>query len=299
MLFRSDPNQRFRGGTSQIKRFYAIVTEYRRMPNETVCNEDRDPASFDAKRAQLEAWHDAVPDQPTASVALLELWVDAGIGSRGCAFSNELSNAQRAGMESGFARAQSYVEELDLDVDPVAYEEAIDMGMFAGWGRETLNDLYSRAIKAYPTYYALYGQHAAMLLHRWYGHGDELKYYLDGLSAPERGPDGQIAYAFTAFRLIEYYAQPDIPETKALTLPAILAAYQVREQRFGLRPHDWKALFYFSLHGGLNTPAHQAVMHMGTDWDSTIWRRREDFDRDIEWYKENTRYRDDIARLGG
>ena len=294
-----DPDRRFRGGTSQITRFYEIVAEYRTIPNETGCNEDRDPASFDDKRAQLEAWHEAMPDGPTAVVALLRLWVNAGIGSRGCGYAKDVNDEHWPKMRADFAKAQTYMAELDLDEDPVAYVEAINMGMFAGWGRRPVKALYEKAIKTFPTYYPLYAQHAMLLTQSWSGRSAELRYYLDGLRAPERGADGQIAFAFAAFRLIHDYAQPDSTDSDGLPFPAIVAAYQAREQRYGLRPHDWKALFYFSLRAGMCEIGHQAVQHMGTDWDSTIWSRREDFDKDIAWYKDNTPYRRDVALLGG
>ena len=294
-----DPDRRFSGGISQITRFYDIAAEYRTIPNEMGCNEDRDPASFDDKRAQLEAWHEAMPDRSTAAVALLKLWVKAGIGSRGCGYSKDVSDEQRQKMRADFAKTRTYLAQLDLDQDPVAYVETIDMGMFAGWGSRALNALYEKAIKTYPTYYPLYAQHAMMLTESWSARPGQLRFYLDWLRAPERGAEGQVAYAFAAFRLIHNYYQPDSTDSDGLPFPAIVAAYQVRERRYGLRPRDWKALFYFSLRAGMCEIGHQAVQRMGTDWDSTIWERREDFDKDIAWYREHTPYRGDLALLGG
>jgi Domain of unknown function (DUF4034) len=294
-----DPDQRFRGGTSQITRFYEIVTEHKTIVKDKPCNRAIDLPSFDDRRAQLEAWHAALPDRPTAAVALAKLWGDAALRARGCGYVNETTEAQFAEMRTDFDKARHYFEEIDVDQDPVAAFEFIEMGMFLGWERGTLDELYARAMKAYPTYYTLYGQHAVMLQEKWQGGPGELEAYLDSVRAPDRGDEGQIAYAFIAYRLLQNFAQPRSTDADGLTFPAIVAAYQVRERRFGLRPHDWKALFYFSLRAGRCVIGHQAVQHMGTEWDDGIWSRREYFDKDIAWYKANTPFRADVGKLGG
>ena len=293
-----DPDQRFRGGTSQIRRFYAVVTEYPMNPTESGCA-GTDAAGFDAKRAQLEAWHAAVSDQPTATLALMQIWVRAGTHARGCAYAGDTSAEQWAAMKAHFEQAERYLATLNLDQDPEAYYSAIDMGMFDGWGRERLDRLYERAVKTFPTFYPLYAQHARMLQEKWYGETDELASYLDGLAQPERGAEGQIAYAFAAFELIQEYREAGPVGAGGLRFPKIIAAYQAREQRFGLRPHDWKALFFFSLRAGKGVTAHQAVTMMGRDWDSTIWPVRESFEEDIKTYKTYTYFPADVALLGG
>jgi hypothetical protein len=89
-----DPEQRFRGGTSKITRFYDILSAIESKPGAEPCSEILDRPAFDARRTALEAWHQTVPDQPTAAMALVRLWSNAGWAGRGCAFAREVSDAQ-------------------------------------------------------------------------------------------------------------------------------------------------------------------------------------------------------------
>jgi hypothetical protein len=282
-----DPDRRFRGGTWQLTRFYQIVTEVARLPSDKPCDCTLDPASFAAKKALLEAWHDALPAQPTSAIALAKLWVDAAWSARGGNYAREVTEEQWAEMRENFDHARAYLGKINLDQDPYAYDRMIDMETGEAWDRSTLDTLYARAIKAFPSYYDYYSGYAIALQQKWGGRPGELAAYLASLQAPERGVDGQIAYSFVAYRLIRDYRRTDTVDSEVLNFRAIDAAYQARERRFGLRPHDWKALFYFSLHSGMTVSAIQAFQRMGTDWDSGIWWSRDVFDADIKWYKEN------------
>jgi hypothetical protein len=280
-----DPNRRFRGGTAQITRFYDIVADVKRLPEEEACLCALvDPTAFEAKKLQLEAWHAAVPEQPTSAVALAKIWDDSAWSARGEAFARAVTPGQRAKMAQDLAHARENLKDVDLDQDPVAYSVMIDIAR-ARSDRAAQDALYTKAIESFPTYYDYYGQHAAMLQQKWFGGPGELADYLDRLMAPESGVDGQVAYAFAAYRLRYDYRQPDRADSDALRFRTIVTAYQARERIFGLRPHDWKMLFYFSLHSGMTVSAIQAYQRMGTDWDSAIWRTRQSFDSDVAWYK--------------
>jgi hypothetical protein len=288
-----DPEQRFRGGTSKILRLYEFLGAIKRKQDEQHCGGSvLDKAAFDERRLALEAWHEAAPDQPTAALALTKLWGNAAWAERGCAFARDVTEAQWRAMRTDFATASSYLAQVDLDQDPVAYEELIDIAIGGGSKREALDQFYEKAIKAFPTFYTFYGERAVTLERKWYGSASELQDYLDSLRAPERGEEGRIAYAFAAFRLLGDYTQPGMGVgDDVMPFDAIIDAYQAREQRFGLRQHDWRTLFFFSLRIGRCFEAHQAIERMGNDWDSTIWQERQYFDADIAWYNAHTPFR--------
>ncbi len=282
-----DPDRRFYGGIAEIARFYDIATEVKTIPSDNPCDcESLDPAAFEAKRSQLEAWRAAVPEQPTATIALAKLWLRAAWTARGSSYAHEVTDEQWAKMAENTAHAREYLKAIDPDQDPVALSVMIDMAR-ATSDREKMDALYSRAIEIYPGYYEYYAQRAEILQRKWFGRAGELAAYLDALTAPERGMDGQIAYSFAAYRLHGEYRQPNGTDADVLRFRRIVSAYQARERRFGLRPRDWKALFYFSLHGGMTVSALQAFQRMGTDWDSGLWAKREYFDSDVAWYKAN------------
>jgi hypothetical protein len=281
------PDRRFRGGTAEVTRFYDIVTEVKTLPSDNPCDCGvLDPASFEAKRGQLEAWHAAVPEQPTSAIALAKLWLQAAWAARGGGYASEVKEEQWAKMAENVAHAREYLKTIDPDQDPVAYSVMIDLAK-ATSNRQKMDALYRAAIEVYPSYYDYYAQRAEMLQAKWFGRPGELAGYLDSLAAPERGVDGQVGYAFAAYRLLNGYKQPGSAESDVLRFRTIVTAYQARERRFGLRPHDWKALFYFSLRGSMTMSAIQAFQRMGTDWDGAIWQKREYFDSDIAWYKAN------------
>jgi hypothetical protein len=293
------PDRRFTGGIAQLTRFYEIVTDFQTLPTDDPCQRSIDQLSFAERRHTLEVWHGATPGQPTAAVALARFWASAAATDRGCHYAADTSDARWAAMRADYARTQEYLDSIDLDQDPVAYIEAIDMGMRQGWERSTLDTLYDRAIAAFPGYYPLYAQRATTLQEKWQGRPGEQARYLRGLQSPEGGIDARIGYAFAAYRLLDEFARPNSTNADGLTFPGIVAAYQAREQRFGLRTRDWKALFYFAMHAGMAQLCHQAVGHMDAAWDSGIWRQKEYFDKDIAWYKANTPYKSDLALLGG
>lgn len=281
------PDRRFRGGTAEITRFYDIVTEVETLATDDPCEcGSLDPASFEAKKGQLEAWHAAAPGQPTAELALAKLWLRAAWSAWGGKYSSEVTEEQWAKMAENVAHAREYLKTIDPHQDPVAYSVMIDMAK-ATSNRQKMDALYRAAIEVYPAYYDYYAQHAEMLQEKWFGRPGELAAYLDSLVAPERGVDSQIGYAFAAYRLRYAYKRSDMADSDVLRFRAIVTAYQARERRFGLRPHDWKLLFFFSLHGGMTVSAIQAFQRMGTDWDGAIWWKRENFDDDIAWYKAN------------
>jgi Domain of unknown function (DUF4034) len=288
-----DPERRFRGGSSKILRLYEILGALKWQPDEKHCGSFvMDKAAFDERRLALEAWHEAAPDQPTAAIALTKLWGNAAWAERGCAFAEDVTETQWRAMRIDFAAASAHLAQVDFDQDPVAYEELIDIAIGSGSPREALDQFYQSAIKSFPSFYTYYAERATMLERKWYGSAAELHDYLDSLRAPERGEDGQIAYAFAAFRLLGDYTQPGLGVSEdVMPFAAIIDAYQAREQRFGLRQHDWRALFYFSLRIGRCFEAHQAIERMGNDWDSTIWRERKYFDADVAWYNANTPFR--------
>jgi hypothetical protein len=212
------------------------------------------------------------------------LWLHAAWAARGAADARDVTEGQWAKMAENIAHAREYIKTIDPDQDPVAYRTMINMAQ-ATSDRKKIDELYRAAIEIYPSYYDYYAQRADILQRKWFGRPGELAAYLNSLVAPERGVDGQIAYAFAAYRLRSEYRQPGGTDSNVLHFSTIVTAYQAREQRFGLRPHDWKTLFYFALHGGMTVSAIQAFQRMGTDWDSAIWSRREYLDSDIAWYK--------------
>jgi hypothetical protein len=159
-------------------------------------------------------------------------------------------------MRADFAEAYAYLAQVDLDQDPAAYRELINMAIAGGTPHDVLDQFYDKAIMAFPNFYTLSAERAMMLEWKWGGSAEKLHAYLDSLRVPERGESGRIAYAFAAFRVINDYRRPDFGVTEdVMPFEAIIDAYQAREQRFGLRQHDWRALFYFSMRAGKCYPA--------------------------------------------
>jgi hypothetical protein len=108
--------------------------------------------------------------------------------------------------------------------------------------------LYSKAIKAYPTYYHFYSQRAENLQERWYG--------------TERSI---------------------LLRTTGLSWPLIQSGYAARERLYGLRNRDWNALCNLALADIDRDAGKQALAHIGDNWDPVVWKERTYFDDAVGW----------------
>src|SRR6185436_12670054 len=100
--------------------------------------------------------------------------------------------------------ARSYIDVVDPDSDPHAYCVLMDISRGSSEPRARLDALYTKAIRANPTYFHYYSERAIDMLERWFGSDEDLASYVESVLTHPGGEDGQVAYTFIAYRLRPY-----------------------------------------------------------------------------------------------
>jgi len=281
----------FRSATPKLESFYTGLVEDQYLPDrfENGCRAPI-PSSFEATSALFARWQKADPHSITMLTAYAILWGNYAWHARGCGWSNEVSDESWELVNARLAEAEHLLIDVDLTADPAAAYELIQIGALRGFDRGEFDDLYSHAVAAFPWYYPLYGTRARFLLEKWFGEPGEEKAFLDDLRREERGDDGQIAYSVAAYRLTRNMDWRELFHETGLDMHAVIAAYQVRERRYGLNNGDWNALFLLATHGPYCEPAHQALLQIGDQWDPSVWTEKKYFDETVAWFHANSRY---------
>lgn len=283
------PEAMFRSGEPKLYRYYAALIDDQSETGATHC-EHGTPHRFEDAVARLERWRAAMPQSVTVKIALAWLWEKSAWDARGCGWASEVSARAWQDVGTRLAEAQRMFADIDLDADPMAYYVFLEIGALRAFDRDRLGDLHQRAVHAFPRFFPFYGMRAQFLQPKWFGKEGELQAYLTELRSSSNGPDGQVAYSFAVFRLFGDCVCNAIFTEMGQDLRTIIAAYQVREQRYGLRNRDWNALFGLSIFGGACEPAHQALLQVGDKWDPMLWKEKKYFDADVAWFHEHSAY---------
>ena len=163
----------------------------------------------------------------------------------------------------------------------------MDLARGMSSSREKLDALYKAAVQSYPAYFHYYSQRANILQERWFGRKGELGEYVQSVLRVPGGEDGQIAYSYIAFNLMQIYWSNELYPKTGLSWSQAKAAYTIREKRYGLRNKDWNALCKLAIAGLDLQAAKGALQHIGGNWDSQVWKEKQDFDAAVAWIRAN------------
>jgi hypothetical protein len=278
-----DPEIRFIGGNSQLYEFYGVLGAFAGSPAFSCSSR----ASLEDKQKLLEQWAAAEPKSLAAHIALGQLWWAAGWKERGNDYADSVGFFQWISLYSDLSKAKSILAQVDTRADPHGYFLSMEIAQSeAGWftnPRTTLEALYSKAIKAFPTYYHFYSQRAENLQERWYGQPGELPAYLASLPNSLGGDVGLVAYSFAAYKLMQGTERSILLRTTGLSWPLVQSGYAARERLYGLRNRDWNALCNLALAGIDRDAGKQALAHIGGNWDPAVWKERTYFDDAVGW----------------
>jgi hypothetical protein len=281
----------FRSANPKLESFYTSLVEDQYLADrfENGCRTPI-PSSFEDTSALIGRWQKAEPHSITMLTAYAILWGNYAWHARGCTWPSEVSDESWQLVYARLAEAERLLIDVDPIADPAAAYEMIQIGALRGFDRAQFDDLYFRAIAAFPWYYPLYGTRARFLLEKWYGEPGDEKAFLDDLRRKERGDDGQIAYSVAAYRLTRNLDWTQLYHGTGLDKRAVFAAYQVRERRYGLTNSDWNALFLLALYSSYCEPAHQAFLQIGDRWDPSVWTEKKYFDDSVTWFHAHSPY---------
>jgi hypothetical protein len=284
-------DEHFTGGISKLDRFYwALISDALPENHRPSCaTPTATPATFEPVHAQLEAWRASYPSL-TADIALASFWIGAYDYGRNCDGVWKGTKADWTAITDRATRAVPYLNTVADGSDPKAFWLALRLGEFYGYPRWCLQDIYEAGVARFPEFYAFYGEWTSYLAARWYYRPHLLDVYLQQLRQPERGYIGKVAYAFATNRLTLIFARRQLFNEVGLSFPAVIEAYQLREQHYGLRTHDWNVVFFLSIEALDCETAHTAYLHIGDQWDRSVWGERKYFDQTIAWYHAHSRY---------
>jgi len=285
------PDALFIAGWPKLYVYYDALAEFARPPRpKGSCAGMTTEPGFDEARQRLEAWRAADPGSTAAQIALTNIGLEYAWDARGCDFADKVTPEQWALAHDRQNRIENSLLDLDPNSDPEVFYLLVTNAMLWSADREQFDDFYRRAVAKFPWYLPLYGQRAVVLLPKWFGAPGEERQYLDSLRRPDQGLNGQLAYTVAASELVSNTYPQDLFKSDGLDFRALIHAYEVRDQQYGLRDHDWNVIFCASLWAHDGATANTALLQMGDRWDPMVWSTRANFDADVKWFHQNSKY---------
>jgi hypothetical protein len=273
----------FAGGVPRLYVFYRALAEqplndsyWRDHTFEVLAD-----ATFEKRRALLEAWAEAKPGSNAPRVSLALLWRNYAWQARG---HDEVANTS-IDQFKGFADRLMKEAQVLGNVprsDPGVYEALLTLARDLGLPRPQLDSLYREAIAKYPGYLPIYVLRANVLQQKWYGAPGELKEYADSLLQEPGGDLGRMAYSLVAVQQFNAYAFVDLFKKTELSWDDVKSGLDIREKLYGFSNDDWNMYLYLACAAGDHAAAKQAAEHV-TDWVPSIWQEKHWFDQDVAW----------------
>jgi hypothetical protein len=273
---------RMTGGFWALGTFYNIVSAFEGAG--CGCFTDISNVAFDAKRKQLELWLASKPASSTARIALAGMWENYAWMHRGGEFANKVGDAQWEGYYEGLARADNLLREVDPVADPVVFLIEMHTASRLDDPRTRLDDLYARAVKAFPTFIPFYTRRYRDLQERWYGRPGESTEYIASLLQSPGAEEGAIIYVAVAETALQFERTPaKLLDFSGVSYGRLIQAYGARQRAVGLTNYDWNALMFY---GGAALDRNGVAFvakKTGDRWEKNLWGTKEYFDSWVDW----------------
>jgi hypothetical protein len=287
------PDALFRGAIPKLSVFYKALIEPRSggpTPGPEQCDCLYTDADFNTVRAQLEDWIKTRPSTLTARIALAKLWLAYSWSERGGGPNRQINEDLWRATTERLSHAEYYLIDADPSQDPEALYTATEIAALRKDGHDRIQAIYQDAIRYFPWYYPYYSQHAQYIEKKWYGQPGEVAQYLKHLSAPENGIDGMLEYAYATNQL-----RQDTPRNLlfkddiGLDFGTVIAAYQVREEQYGLRDRDWNTILYLAIGAERGRDVVDlALKETNGRWSPEVWHdQHASYESDIAWYRRH------------
>jgi hypothetical protein len=274
-------DRRVLGGNAALYHYYGALASSALVPVFSY----RSGVPFEVKQTALERWAVARPKARQAKVALAQFWIAVAAQIRGDSFTDKVPPEVWTRHQYAVSQARALLGGVS-DEDPHVYFARIDLSRASDDVRAQMDAAYAVAIERFPTYFHFYSQRATYLQERWYGKRGELAQFLQSLSTKPGGEAGLIGYSYAAGALMSLYPRQTLLKDTGLSWNAIKAGYAARERKYGLRKRDWNALLNLAPTGLDRATARQALEHIGSDWDPTVWQQKKYFDDVVAWARE-------------
>jgi hypothetical protein len=271
-------NTRIRGGVPALYFFYPGLSSHasKDLFVSSITDQDRETL--------LQEWQRKLPQSTTARIALSDFWMKLGWQARGGGFASSVTDAGWQTFHEYVTKALSVLREVDLEKDPMAYHQQIELAKDSSAHLELLQSLYLKAISKFPDFYEFYIQRAILLQEKWYGKPGEFIDYANSLLKISDREIGVIAYSFVVVNTINSCDcnSNEIFRSIGFSWPPTKQGFYARLRKYGLRNRDWNQLTLLASLAGRPEDAKAALDHI-TEWDPPIWKSRENYDRAVAW----------------
>jgi len=275
---------RMRGGRWVLSSFYSVIADFAGAIPACACTVDGSSTPFEAKRKQLELWFAAKPNSLTARVALASLWKNYASARRGGLYAAQTTDSNWQGYHEGLARANDLVGNVDPTTDPVIFSIKMQIAVGSEDPRPQLDDLYARAVKAFPTYVLYYSSRYRFLQERWFGQPGEAHAYLDSLLQSPGGDEGKIAYVEAATTALDFERTPaSLLSFSGVSYHRLVDAFGARQRTVGLTDHDWNVLMYYAVAALDRNGVAFVAQKIGDHWEKALWGTKDSYERWVGW----------------
>jgi hypothetical protein len=188
---------------------------------------------WEAHLSRLGAWTNAIPNSPTAPVALAYSWVEFAWKARGTGWGNSVSSQMWELFFERVQRAQAILKTVHEDslACPEYYHVLQRIALAESWDRSEVDKLFVRAVQREPAFTGFYLARANYLLPRWHGAAGEWQSFAAESADKIGGSEGDMLYARIIWFLWNYpIVQQDaffkqFPETRDRTLKGLAAIH--------------------------------------------------------------------------
>jgi hypothetical protein len=248
------------------------------------CRADVTNVTFDVRRKQLESWFTSRPKSLTARIALADMWEEYAWTRRGGDVAGKVSDAQWEAYYANLARADDLLRDLDPTADPEVFRiEMLTAARFED-PRARLDDLYPRAVKAFPTYVPFYTQRFYDLQERWYGQPGESTAFVASLLNSPGGDEGKIIYVAVASTALDFHLSPsELISFSGVDYGRLIEAYGALQRVIGLSYYNWNVLMYYSVSSLDRNGIQFAAQKIGGHWEHRVWGTKDNFDTWVNW----------------
>jgi hypothetical protein len=167
--------------------------------------------------------------------------------------------------------------------NPQWYVTALRIAQGLQWPRDRAESLLEEVAALEPLYQHAYSGMATFLLPRWYGEPGDWEKFAQDTADRIGGLEGSAVYNHIALQVSGPHGAKEFFEENDVNWRKLQWSFADREKLYGVGVQSLNRMCWLA--GGIDDkPAARAFMkRIGDDWDQSVWRTRQVFDRFKQW----------------
>ncbi|OGU06219.1 MAG: hypothetical protein A2075_06575 [Geobacteraceae bacterium GWC2_58_44] len=228
---------------------------------------------------RLEKWQKAYPESVAARVATASAWLEYGWEARGSGSSDSVTPEGLRLLTERRVRSLKLVYRIPpnpADDCPGRHALLLTVGKSLGWDRDTMSQLFKKAVAFEPRYYYFYGNWMDYMSTRWGGREGEWLSFIEGADALAGRKEDQEIYA----RMVGGMWQEEWKsfEDQRISWPRMKEGFRSIEREYPGSPYNLNILAVFSCLAGDLETARAAFAKIGNSPYLEKWREPVNFD---------------------